>query len=145
MSMPNVLLRVAGPPSAHVQHQPPTPSVAPDTEPMALASGRESGREPAGVAPAQAVWGAPTPAPAARTDMTAARLAPEAAADVEAAQRRSWRLSDVMRALGTAAAAERLIEKADQPGPVQPGSLLEAVKMFRGLIPPPREHPDVLC
>lgn len=112
---------------------------------MALALSVESGREPAAVAPAQAVWGAPTTAPCARLDMITARLAPEAADAAKAAQRKAWRLSDVMSALGTGPVAEILIKKADLPGPVQPGSLLEAVKMFRGLIPPSRRHPDRPC
>jgi hypothetical protein len=145
MSMPNVVFRMTGPVPPQVQHQPPAPSAAPDSEPMALALSAESGREPASVAPAQAVWAPPTTANASRTDMISARLATEAADAAGAAQRKAWRLPDVMRALGTGPAAEMLIEKADLPGPVQPGSLLEAVKMFRGLIPPPRRHPDMLC
>lgn len=143
MSMPNALFRMSGP--AQSQAHTPTPSVAPESEPLALALGAESGREPAGVAPTQAVRGGPTTAPAARAEMITARLATEAADAAEAARRKAWRLSDVMRTLGTGPAAEMLIEKADLPGPVQPGSLLEAVKVFRGLIPPPRQHPDMFC
>ncbi len=144
MSMPSMPIRTAGPAPTPAPAQPPAPLAAPDSEPKALALSAESGREPAAVAPARAVWAPPTTAPAARGDMSAARLSTEAADAAEAARRRAWRLPDVMLALGTGPTAEMLLAKADTPGPVQPGSLLEAVKMFRGLIPPPRQHPDVL-
>jgi hypothetical protein len=44
---------------------------------------------------------------------------------------RQWRLADVVAAISGGPRARMLIEAASRPGPVEPGSLLEAVKALR--------------
>ena len=48
-----------------------------------------------------------------------------------AAGRRTWRMADVVAAISGGPRARMLIEAASRPGPVEPGSLLEAVKALR--------------
>ena len=45
--------------------------------------------------------------------------------------RRTWRMADVVAAISGGPRARMLIEAASRPGPVEPGSLLEAVKALR--------------
>jgi hypothetical protein len=78
--------------------------------------------------------GTPVSAPATRPEF--AVVAPEVAPAIEIPLMRAWRMADVMAAIGGGPRAERLIELANRPGPVQPGSLLEAIKRLR-VAPPP--------
>lgn len=71
--------------------------------------------------------GTPTTAPAVRVDFASTEdSAPPPS-------HRSWRMTEVVAAIGSGPAAERLIEAANRPGPAAPGSLLEAVKALRPL------------
>lgn len=71
-----------------------------------------------------ATGGTPVTAPATRHGFTASESRAEAG-------HRTWRMADVVAAIGGGPRARMLIEAASRPGPVEPGSLLEAVKALR--------------
>jgi hypothetical protein len=72
--------------------------------------------------------GTPLTASAVRTDFA------EPMSDVEIPLQRAWRMAEALAAIGGGPRAERLIELANRPGPVPPGSLLEAIKRL-GIAP----------
>jgi DNA polymerase-3 subunit gamma/tau len=83
------------------------------------------------VAAAAAAAGTPVSAPATRRAFGKAEATPPAedeAPTYPAQVERHWRLADVFAAIGGGPRAERLIEAANRPGPVAPGSLAEALK-----------------
>jgi len=71
--------------------------------------------------------GTPITAPATRSAFGQADDSDDASGSY-AAQRRRWRLADVLAAIGGGPRAEHLIAAANRPGPVEPGSLTEALK-----------------
>jgi hypothetical protein len=103
-------------------------------EPLAAAaagtnSGSTSG---AGAGPMAGAWAAarnaaPQPTAAAASGTLVSAPATRRAFG-EAEIERQWRLADVFAAIGGGPRAERLIEAANRPGPVAPGSLAEALK-----------------
>jgi hypothetical protein len=99
------------------------------------------GARPAATTPAPAFSGTPVTAPATRHAFTAPE-APSASEDRERAyamaSQRRWRMSDVVAAISGGPRAQLLIEAASRPGPVQPGSLIEAIKALRPAPTPPQ-------
>ncbi len=80
---------------------------------------------------AAAAAGTPITAPATRPAFSAAPAATSSEDEARAhalKMQRQWRLADVFAAIGGGPRAERLIEAASRPGPVEPGSLTEALK-----------------
>ena len=102
-------------------------------------SGRRAPQPPAGAAAGgpgapPVPRGTPVTAPATRHAFTA--TGPSAGAGDSAEReplegRRTWRMADVVAAISGGPRARMLIEAASRPGPVEPGSLLEAVKALR--------------
>ncbi len=81
-----------------------------------------------------AASGTPVTAPATRHAFGLPEEAPASEERERAyalASQRKWRMADVVAAIGGGPRAQLLIEAASRPGPVQPGSLLEAVKALR--------------
>ena len=86
-----------------------------------------------GPAQAAARAGTPVTAPAVKADFASDRMAPESGDkihDIEIPLQREWRMAEALAAIGGGPQAESLIERANRPGPVPPGSLLEAIKML---------------
>lgn len=82
-------------------------------------------------AAALAATGTPVTAPATRRAFGKTEATPPAedeAPAYPAHAERQWHLADVFAAIGGGPRAERLIEAANRPGPVAPGSLAEALK-----------------
>ena len=75
--------------------------------------------------------GTPVTAPATRHAFTATGRPPSATPREPLEGRRTWRMADVVAAISGGPRARMLIEAASRPGPVEPGSLLEAVKALR--------------
>jgi hypothetical protein len=79
--------------------------------------------------------GTPVTAPAVRPEFAnAPSTAEEPLCDVEIPLQREWRMAEALAAIGGGPRAERLIERANRPGPVPEGSLLEAIKTL-GIAP----------
>jgi hypothetical protein len=80
--------------------------------------------------------GTPLSATAVRSEFAASASQPERpeAPDRAEAPRR-WSLAEVLGAIGKAPGPEAILARADRPGPVEPGSLLEAVKALRASLP----------
>ncbi len=108
------------------------------------ASGQSPGAAPvATAAPGAAAAAVQAPPTTAGTPVTApatrhAFTPPDAQPTSEERERayalenqRKWRVADVVAAISGGPRAQLLIEAASRPGPVQPGSLLEAVKALR--------------
>ena len=92
---------------------------------------RHAGNPPPGGAPdAAGAGGTPVTAPATRRAFSDPGDV-ASAEEREPAARRTWRMADVVAAISGGPRARRLIEAASRPGPVEPGSLLEAVKALR--------------
>jgi hypothetical protein len=77
-------------------------------------------------APGSGRSGTPVTAPAVKADFAAG----EPLSDVEMPLQREWRMAEALAAIGGGPRAEWLIRVASRPGPVPPGSLLEAIKML---------------
>lgn len=103
-------------------------AAAPATEPPAAAWPAASASGP------PATSGTPLTAPATRHAFTL-RDTPLASEEQEPAlaleSQRTWRMSDIIAAISGGPRAEHLIEVASRPGPVEPGSLMEAIKAVR--------------
>jgi len=133
--------------------RPPTPPPPPAPQPPPSGSATVSARPtpdsaggvapPPAPAPTQAAprgsaipaspGGTPAAAPAVRVEFgqPAENAGRARAIDMQ----RRWTLAAVLGAIGKAPGPEAILAKADQPGPVEPGSLLEAVKAMRASIP----------
>jgi hypothetical protein len=114
------------------------PVVAPAAEPppVAAAAVAASALAPlAGALPARPAIqsGTPVTAPAARVEFGRPTDDAERAPAIET--KRRWSLAEVLGAIGKAPGPEAILAMADRPGPVEPGSLLEAVKAMRASIP----------
>lgn len=98
------------------------------------AAATPSSDPPSAARPAPAFGGTPVTAPATRHAFTSPE-GPGASEDRERAyalaNQRKWRMVDVVAAISGGPRAQLLIEAASRPGPVQPGSLLEAIKALR--------------
>lgn len=95
----------------------------------AAASGRHHSADPAPRSRA----GTPVTASAVRADFAPGRpeaLPAEPLSDVEIPLERRWRMAEALAAIGGGPRAESLIERANRPGPVPPGSLIEAIKLL---------------
>ena len=99
--------------------------------PSLEAGARGAASQAAAALPPEAAGGTPVTAPATRHAFGQASGVSQQRGRAGAAQSRTWRMADVMAAIGGGPRALRLIEAAGRPGPVEPGSLLEAVKALR--------------
>lgn len=114
----------------------PVAAPAPIAEPPPVAASAAGGFAPLpGVLSARPAspGGTPVTAPAARFEFGRPAADAERAPAVET--KRRWSLAEVLGAIGKAPGPEAILARADRPGPVEPGSLLEAVKAMRASIP----------
>lgn len=132
----------APPPEPNTQAQP--GPAAPTSTPAPIATTEPAGsgqRSPAPAAPAGMFAGG-RGAASAGTPVTAAAVRAEFTRPDEDAERsramemqRRWTLAEVIGAIGKAPGPDAILARADRPGPVEPGSLIEAVKAMRASIP----------
>ena len=92
--------------------------------------------------PAGIEAGAASPPAAEMLGVDASSAATRGDFSPTAAGHRSWSLAEVSAALGTPAQVKRLLAAADTPGPIEPGSLIAALKTIRGAATPGGETAD---
>lgn len=111
---------------------PPSLTALPFSGVVAPTAGTAS-QAPAATAGPASPTGTPVTATAVRAEFTRPDEDVERTRAIEFQRR--WSLAEVLGAIGKAPGAEAILARADRPGPVEPGSLMEAVKSLRASLP----------